>query len=677
MTPFVQKSAFAVANTTAIFAALFIAFSLNLERPYWAMFTVFIIAQPTSGAVRAKAIYRLGGTAAGAAVAVLLIPPLTQAPVLLCLALCVWIGFCVFVSLLDRTPRSYAFLLAGYTAAIVGFSVINAPGGVFDIAISRVEEISLGIICGSVAHSVVFPQNIGALLNDKIDAMLARCSRWIADALAGAGLPEGAEAQQVFSESVTELHLLYTYVAFETSDTPRATRRMRALQDRLSVLLPRLSSLRAAAHALQGEGALPASLAAALRQASAWARDGHEWDSLVSLTLRVGLEGLSHTYADAPPSWRAVLEQTLARDLAALVEALDDCRALASLLRDPRKAIAPHLQAQVRGASRHPLHRDRALALLSAAAAALATGLACVLWIQSAWPEGAIAAQFAAIGCSLFATFDNPVKLLNAAIVGILVALPIGALYQFAILPQIDGFVLLMLVLAPLLLVFSFMQVVEKLEGAALVLAVTFAGALTLQGTYQPDFAGFMNGNMAEIGGILVAVATNLVFRTIDPAWNGIRISKAGWRAVARLARSPVADEHGWTSQMVDRLGLAAARLKTRPAAWAAQNGIDGLRDLRIGLNISALKTAEAEGGPELRDAAGAVLAQVAAYYEARTQTAITSQPIFQPLIDRCLAILHRQILPAGKAAGVSALVGLRLDLAPAAAPYVYLGDAG
>ena len=53
MTPFVQKSAFAVANATAIFAALFIAFSLNLERPYWAMFTVFIIAQPTSGAVRA------------------------------------------------------------------------------------------------------------------------------------------------------------------------------------------------------------------------------------------------------------------------------------------------------------------------------------------------------------------------------------------------------------------------------------------------------------------------------------------------------------------------------------------------------------------------------------------------------------------------------------------------
>ena len=58
-----------------------------------------------------------------------------------------------------------------------------------------------------------------------------------------------------------------------------------------------------------------------------------------------------------------------------------------------------------------------ALALLSAAAAAGATLAACGLWIWNAWPEGFVAAQFAAICCSLFATFDRPSKVIAIAVV--------------------------------------------------------------------------------------------------------------------------------------------------------------------------------------------------------------------------------------------------------------------
>src|SRR5215472_5073182 len=105
---------FSLANTAAVLGALFIAFALDLERPYWAMFTVFIIAKPISGAVRSKAVYRFVGTAAGAAMALILVPPLVQAPLLLCLAISGWVGVCLYFSLLDRTPRSYVLMLAGY-----------------------------------------------------------------------------------------------------------------------------------------------------------------------------------------------------------------------------------------------------------------------------------------------------------------------------------------------------------------------------------------------------------------------------------------------------------------------------------------------------------------------------------------------------------------------------------
>jgi uncharacterized membrane protein YccC len=72
--------AFVLANTVAVMVALYIAFASDLERPYWAMFTVFIVAKPITGAVRSKGAFRFLGTVAGAAMALLLVPPLVHAP---------------------------------------------------------------------------------------------------------------------------------------------------------------------------------------------------------------------------------------------------------------------------------------------------------------------------------------------------------------------------------------------------------------------------------------------------------------------------------------------------------------------------------------------------------------------------------------------------------------------
>ena len=67
--------------------ALLIGLGIGLPRPYWAMLTVYITAQPQTGALRSKAAYRLLGTLLGAAVAVILTPALVNAPPVLCLAM--------------------------------------------------------------------------------------------------------------------------------------------------------------------------------------------------------------------------------------------------------------------------------------------------------------------------------------------------------------------------------------------------------------------------------------------------------------------------------------------------------------------------------------------------------------------------------------------------------------
>src|SRR5262249_8972587 len=65
----------------ATILALFIAFSLDLKTPAWAMITVYLTSQPLSGALRAKAVYRVIGTfIGGAALIATLSHPLSPPP---------------------------------------------------------------------------------------------------------------------------------------------------------------------------------------------------------------------------------------------------------------------------------------------------------------------------------------------------------------------------------------------------------------------------------------------------------------------------------------------------------------------------------------------------------------------------------------------------------------------
>jgi uncharacterized membrane protein YccC len=87
--PGLGRNEFLFASKTflAFLLALWIALSLDLPEPYWAMGTVYIVAHPLAGAVTSKALYRVLGTMIGAIATLVLVPNLMDAPELLCLAL--------------------------------------------------------------------------------------------------------------------------------------------------------------------------------------------------------------------------------------------------------------------------------------------------------------------------------------------------------------------------------------------------------------------------------------------------------------------------------------------------------------------------------------------------------------------------------------------------------------
>ena len=168
---------FSIKTFAGAMLALWIALRIGLDRPYWAMATAYIVAQPLTGAMRSKAAYRFLGTLIGAVACIVFVPNLVNAPELLIAALSLWIGGCIYFAVLDRTPRSYVFLLAGYSVALIGFPIVDAPDTVWDVVLSRVEEITLGIVCTTLIGSIVFPRPLGPALTARLDNWTAKCRR--------------------------------------------------------------------------------------------------------------------------------------------------------------------------------------------------------------------------------------------------------------------------------------------------------------------------------------------------------------------------------------------------------------------------------------------------------------------------------------------------------------------
>src|ERR1700741_3593518 len=186
----VRPIIFSVNCYIATILTMFIAFSLDLKSPGWGMTTVYLTSQPLSGVLRAKAVYRAIGTFIGGAAMVAIVPNLVNTPELTTLAIILWVALCVFISLLDRTPRSYMFVLSGYTAALIGFPSVLAPETVFDTAVSRVEEITLGVVCAAIVHSLLFPKSVFSSFAQKLRSTIANARRWLAEGLSKQTSPE-------------------------------------------------------------------------------------------------------------------------------------------------------------------------------------------------------------------------------------------------------------------------------------------------------------------------------------------------------------------------------------------------------------------------------------------------------------------------------------------------------
>ena len=383
---------FAVKTTLAAFLALWLALEINLDRPAWALTTVFVASQLYSASTISKSLFRLLGTLLGGLFIFLIFPLTVAHPLLFSLVISLWVSGCLWLSLHDRTPKSYVFMLAGYSAAIMGFPEVYTPWGITSTVLSRIEEITLGIVCSSLIHGLLFPVSMRSLLEQSVTQWYLTGRRLCHDLLSGPVSAVSPEREAILTQMATapqQVEILITHCVYEGDAARRLIRLVSAQYQHLSYLIPTLTAIELRLQRLAARNILlPDYVAQGFQQFLQWLSDGEAPGDVIGIQLE-----LTHRQAQVNAAWRAgelPVEHCLL--LSGLLERMIDFVRIAGAYQSVSGMVSD-LSGDTTLARGRRTHRffDRGLIRLSALTAFCATFGSCLLWMGSGWRDGASA----------------------------------------------------------------------------------------------------------------------------------------------------------------------------------------------------------------------------------------------------------------------------------------------
>jgi uncharacterized membrane protein YccC len=670
-----QPSSFTVRHAALIFAlktfaaamlAFYIALLLDMPRPYWAMTSVYVTSSVLTGATSSKAVYRILGTLIGAAGAIVLVPNLVDAPELLSLAIALWVGAFLYIALLDGTPRSYVFMLAGYTIAVVGFPVLSTPELTFDVAVSRVQEITLGIICASVVSMLVLPRSVASAVAGQADTWLADAGRLCANVLTGgSGDPERDNERMRLAAAASAIDELCNHLDYEAAASASIVRGLQRLRRHMLALLPLFASIEDRMATLDSRGGIPANLGRICARMARWLAEGCRNREEADL-MRAALAEMRPAL-DADAGWSEITAASLMIQLRNLVDIMQDCHALRLAIADDRDPEQLTLTFTLDASGHAAVHRDRGVALWSAAAATLSM-LACfAFWISTGWTDGTTAALFAAILGTMLGGTDEPLPTFRNLYKVVVVVVALNGIYIFGILPRVTAIEMLIAALMPTFVLFGWIAGRPATAGIGSLLANFTSVQLALQPSYAADFASFANSSIALMLGVgLTGVICGLV-RFLGTGWIARRLLLSNRATLAAVAaRKLWQDRVAVASLMQHRLALLAQRIAAVPAE--ARSDAANLRLLRTALNIIDVRQASLGLSLPARAAIEALLARLALMFATRSDGQLPDDVLGQ--LDSTIPFTLQE--PASKARNQAliALAGIRSGLFQEAPAY-------
>lgn len=570
---------FACKTFVAGMLALFISFELDLINPMWSIGTVLIIASPYSGMVSSKCIYRLVGTAAGAIIALLLTPHFINTPWLFTIILALWVGFALYISLLDRTPRSYVFMLAGYSTAMIVYNAITYVDtyNIFDIALARVLEISVGVISTAVVSATFFPVHVGAMIKQRVIKTLQDLENIFEKLISAQDTNQNyTQILGVITRDASDIHALAVHLAYEKGELQGMTKPLQEMLHQVSLVVANLVAM--SQRIKQLEQMPLTTLAPRLSQL--------RQQTLQFLNQEKQLT--ADNLCDLPPQFEQDFSELIA------MASSEQKTVLAALKMDVRHFIANMLAVKLlwqqiqKGHKEIPseittittkypsLHRDHGIAVRGGISAVLITFIVTGAWILSGWKAGFMMAQMGAITACILTALDNPVPVLRIFIWGSIVSAGLVFIYAFGIFPHITHFWQLALVLFPIFLVAVSMMANQMLMPIGMVLGINTMMGLNLHNKYSMDAVSYLDSSFAMILGVLVSLIVIDLVRAVSPDTSATRILSLHYQAMRQaLTLSYGIDFKIHLRSMLDRVGVLNSKMvQNAELKYAIQNAL-------------------------------------------------------------------------------------------------------
>lgn len=552
---------YALRNSLAMCLALWIAFVLQLDEPYWALTSAAVVSFPTVGGVISKSIGRVFGSLFGAMASLVIAGHCLNDPWLFTLAIASWLGLCTYISNQYQNNVSYAFALAGYTAAIIAFSTVNVTDTVqiFDIAQARVCEVITGILCGGLMMMMLPSTSDGEALMVALRRMHLR----LLEHAAMLWQPEISLRMRTSHEGVIGQILTMNVLRIQAFWSHYRLRRqnniLNAMLHHQLRITSVISSLR---RMLLNWPDRPENLATILDQLLNELRDpATDKYRLAHILLAV-----------APPDPTDYRHRAFFLRLRHFCWLYLRCSRWLQQLENasPASEIEPlRITALAR-------HNDSYEAAYNGLRTFLCILMGCAFWIATQWDSGSSALTLIAISCVLYSSTPSPIKSITTLLKAVTLLFAFCFVMKFGLMIQIDDFWVFCIFLFPILVTMQMMKLQNPpyapLWGQLIVFMGSFL-AVTNPPTY--DYPSFINDSIGKIVGVLLA---GLAFQILRPS-SDKRKSRRSIRALRRdfidqLSKKPLQSEIQFESRIYHRISQLNQSQDQEARIWLLRWGM-------------------------------------------------------------------------------------------------------
>jgi uncharacterized membrane protein YccC len=563
-----RNAIFSLRTAAAAILALATAFWLELDTPKWATITVYILAQPTVGGAIAKGAWRALGTLAGGTWGLVLVGLFSQAAELLVAATALSVAVSFYLGARRRNFAAYGALLAAYTTVLVAYEGASHPSHAWAIAVDRTTAILIGIACSAAASALIFPRYANDALQQALSQTFEGLSSYVATALR-LSTPSTvfADLRSRMVGQVITFDALRSYTAFETPELPAD---QWLLQRVVRKFLMVLSITRAVFFRLDafdkggGQRVLDhiaptlASIAGRIEKISADAGPGNLAGLRRELIaahaeLKRSAAGLGDMAGSTP-------FDPLANGVLVLNRVGEVLHGLAAVVVTSAATFGGR-ESSVRALSAggfDPLERREAFLLSLRAGFAIA--LLSAFWLASGWNEGFTAVSGGAIMLFFGVNQDDPLAGARDYLIGSALGVTLGYLTMVSVLPHLEGFVALALVLVVVLFPAGLMAGTPRPAWMGVAFGAFTVAGIGAGNVFAPDEVAYINKGVALILGMLVCLMVIAVFPVTSRARRRQSWERAVGAVLPGVARGRVPSRRG-ADRIVEDLAALLPRL--------------------------------------------------------------------------------------------------------------------